>query len=187
VSRGSVASLERPVFTGSALLAFLREEALDGRMNEATAAVHGTAVRKMLGSLADWRHADVAALDADVLFAALLAREGGVLKRSTLETYRDTYQRAVAMFLEWGPAPRDRRPQRLVGRRRARLRGRASRHPEGTSEHVLPLAGDRQAQMVLPADLTPLEARRLSGFLEALASRDARSHGARAGGALRRR
>ena len=158
--------------TGAAFVEFFRELAADGKMNPGTAALHRTAVRKMLASQSGWRQAAVAELDTEALFASLVEREGGELKRATLETYRNTYQRALEMFLEWGAVARDQRPDWVVSRRRSRRRGppRGAPHASDSFEHLLPLPNGRLAQLKLPADLTVTEARRLAAFVETLAS-----------------
>ena len=139
-------------------------------MNAATAAVHQTAVRRVLAAVPDWEQARVLALDHDALYQALLERHGGSLKRATLDTYWNTYLRAVEMLAEWGGAPREARPERVVARRRNNARRRPLRLDARPGiEHVVPLANGRLAELRLPLDLTAAEARRLGALIEVLA------------------
>ena len=157
-------------FTGSDLIEFLDELAADGKMNAATAAVHQTAVRRVLAAVPGWEEAAVLSLDHQALYEALLERHLGSLKRATLDTYWNTYVRAVEMLAQWGGAPREARPERLVARRRNNARRRPQQGDERPAiEHVVPLANGRLAELRLPLDLTAAEARRLGALIAVLA------------------
>jgi hypothetical protein len=155
--------------TPARLVRFFRELALDGRMNAGTSAIHCTAIHHMLGRLPEDQELTLDADEIDAFFTALQRREGARLKVATLQTYRGTFERAVELYRTWAAVPRDERPLHLTGRRPSRLSERRP-HPSGlVSEHLVPLAPTRVAELRLPGDLTADEARRLARFVRALA------------------
>jgi hypothetical protein len=149
------------------LLAFVRELALDGKMNEATAAFYATAVRQMLAEASGEEPLSLGSVELEALSSSLRRREGMRAKARTLESYHAALERVLELYETW--AERDRRERPVFARRWTRRRAPTGGQRPDLSAHFLSLAPDRVAELRVPSDLTVVEARRLGRVLEALA------------------
>ena len=173
--------------TAKALLEFLDLVAEKGWLNKNTAAGYRAACQKILEIEDDWEVVDVAALDVDDILQRFVTRKADDYSPGSLQAYKSRFRAALEMFLERAEDPSTWKPPTTARRTRSEAKSRPEQPKEGaqarTARHraytpsatdgmvtyPFPLRADIDAQLVLPRDLTPEEARRLVAFVNALA------------------
>lgn len=181
--------------TAKALLEFLDQAAEKGWLNKNTAAGYRAACQRILEIEDGWEDVDVAALDVDDIFQRFLTLKGNDYSPGSLQTYKSRFRTALETFLERAKDPSAWKAPATIRRRQGESKaqqtdrkartqeGAAQRRPtepsakDGMISYPFPLRQDIDAQLVLPRDLTPEEARRLVAFVNALAIEDAKAEG----------
>lgn len=155
-----------------------------GLMNRNSAFGLRAACSQVLSVLDNWQEIDVTAIDVEDLlkrFRNLRARD---FSPSSLNAYDKRFRNGIASFLEfvrnpggWKPstrAPRKPRAQENAAeadetpREEAKISVSRNETP-GLIEYPFPLREQLVARLMLPRDLTIAEARRLHGFMNAVA------------------
>ena len=153
-----------------------------GLMNQNTAGALRAACSQVLGVLEDWESQDVRTLDLD----ATLKRFENVRKKDfkpqTLETYKRRFKQAVTSFLSyhdnpgsWKPSSQERseKPERNGGPKRGTGEGQGGTPEEEQAgalvEYPYPLRSDLIVRLRLPRDLTRVDVKRLTKFMDSLA------------------
>jgi hypothetical protein len=178
--------------TGKQLVEHWTWAAERGQMNRNTAGALRTACLHVLGVQDNWEQIDVTSLDVDDLirrFQNLRARE---FNPASLNAYARRFRNAVTSFLEytknpagWKPSAR---PPKVGTNSDGRATSRAKETAEdrgdteqptgdatpapsvkGLIEYPFPLRENLVARLMLPRDISAAEAKRLYGFMMALA------------------
>ena len=175
--------------TGKQLVDHWTWAAEKGLMNANSARAVRAACAQVLGVLDNWEQTDVASIDVDDAirrFQNLRARD---FNPESLQAYERRFRSAVDSFLAyvkdpatWRPAMRPAKtPNEQTGREKTRRSIRSTeRHDEtpGPSdgipsvaliEYPFPLREGVVARLKLPRDISLAEAKRLHGFMIALA------------------
>jgi hypothetical protein len=171
-----------PDYSRDALARFVDYVVEKSLVNPSTAQGWRVATTKVLTDLSAEERADVRRIDVDATFKQFLNRNPGRLSPASTGEYRRRVGRAIDEFVSWMENPA------VYGSRTAAWSARAERRPRPrTQPPVSPSrpAEDRSgeagvslsfpvrpgflAQVVVPADLTVDEARRMGAFLLTLA------------------
>ena len=179
--------------TGKQLVEHWTWAAEKGQMNRNTAGALRTACVHVLGAVDNWEQIDVTSLDVDDVirrFQNLRARDFNPM---SLNTYARRFRNAVASFLEhakdpagWKPVSRAAKVGTNANGRATARRGKRATEDRAESgqtggdstpapaligliEYPFPLRDNLVARLMLPRDISAAEAKRLYGFMMALA------------------
>jgi hypothetical protein len=173
-----------PDFSRDALARFIDYVVEKNLVNPSTAQGWRVATAKVLDELTPEEGADVRRIDVDATFKQFLNRNPGRLSPASTGEYRRRVGRAIDEFVSWMENPAgygsrtaawaakaERRP---ASRPRARVPVSAAgpapeRSETGGVALSFPVRPGFLAQVVVPADLTVDEARRMGAFLLTLA------------------
>jgi hypothetical protein len=171
-------------YTRDGLLEFLREAALAGRLNPATARSRMNAAHQLFPQLSDAESADLRRVDLDQLVARCHKLEDSAVRPEVLRVYRERLADALNDYFRFLDDPdsfvasaRERRALRPRNERTARSA------EEETCERVMLSVTSHRPDVIpipirtdhfvfvqnLPADLTAAEARKIARVIEAFA------------------
>lgn len=172
-------------------LHFIRDKDLV-RYQTATSWV--TAVSKLLSDLSDEENTDVRRVDIELAVHKAANRKSHNISPSSLKAYRARTKRAIEEFVKWREDPANYRPLSFTKSQQTGNSTSSSKqkqksisskqstkaNSENHSEEVVsnsselnlsyPLRSDFLAQVVIPRDLSHLEAKRLGAFILTLAT-----------------
>lgn len=171
-------------YSRDGLLAFLREAAMAGHMNPATARSRLNAAQQLFTHLSASEAKDLRRIDVDELAARCHKLQGGTVRPEVVSVYARRLQHALTDYFGFLEDP-DRFVSVGAERRTLRRRGEGAQRSDeeraleeirlGSPNHrpdVMPIPL-REGRVVyvhdLPADLTPAEARKIARVIEALA------------------
>lgn len=177
--------------TGEGLVEFLEFMADKGLMNKSTAGARRSAAAAILGIDDDWRLIDVRNLDMDKQVTRFKNLKKSRYSPNSLGTYESRFRSAVEEYRKFLADPTAYRPPAGAGRSSRRKPNGERRDGEspraavandlpagvgtkppapgpGLMQFVFPLRKDVVASFHLPADLTAIEAERMSRFLATL-------------------
>lgn len=156
-----------------------------------------TAVSKLLNDLSEAEENDVRRVDLDIAVHRTANRTSDTISPSSLRTYKSRVHTAIEEFLSWKEDPEHYKPRGLNRQRRSPAKTKSppsQKTPEPSLEsskktdrgqpnsskevpshsHGLslsyPLRSDFLAQVVIPRDMSALEAKRLGAFVLTLAT-----------------
>lgn len=171
--------------TGKQLVDHWTWAAEKGVMNRNSALGMRAACSQVLSVLDNWQEIDVTSLDIEDLlkrFKNLRARD---FSPSSLNAYEKRFRNAIASFLDyvrnpsgWKPASRAPRKARENGDAHEKSEETPQKDPPayaerseapGLIEYPFPLRDKLVVRLMLPRDLTIAEAKRLHGFMNAVA------------------
>jgi hypothetical protein len=180
--------------TGEGLIAFLDYLIKKNEMVESTASALRTGCRKVLQIEADWQNVDMRTLDVEGLLLRFRNRYRGDLAERSISNYDQRFRSTVEMYRKWladdatwRPRPRSGTGAGSPSRSTAVRATKPADHPEALAAsslsveaaaipaettmvtYPLPLRPGVQVRLMLPDDLTPKEAQRVSTFVSALA------------------
>lgn len=174
-------------------LIYVREKNL---VKYQTATSWNTAVSKLMSDLSEAEDTDVRKVDIELAAHRVANRESGSIAPSSLKAYQKRARRAVEEFVSWRDDPVNYRP-RNFGNSKQTTTGNSTRkkkdastknqqHAKSAVDKVIeeavspvqssglnlsyPLRPDFLAQIVVPRDLSQLEAKRLGAFILTLSS-----------------
>lgn len=171
-------------YTRDGLLTFLREAAIAGHMNPATARSRRNAAEALFTELTADEAADLRKVDVDELAARCHKLQGGTVRPEVLNVYATRLRSALTDYFNFLEDPEHFAP---VGPERRPLRRRVANAVRSDEERALekirlssteyrpdiipiPLGEDRVVYVHdLPVDLTAAEARKIARVIEALA------------------
>ncbi len=170
------------------LLDFLKQSALAGQMNPATARSRRSAVEYLLAHLPTAQTEDLRSLDVDQLCAKLHKLEGSTIRPEALELYGSRLKAALGDFFSWMENPTESATGSDGQDNRVQL-NRSSASTERSEEQIalegikletadyqsdllsIPIRPDCQVHIAnLPQDMTEQEATRIARIIEAMAN-----------------
>jgi hypothetical protein len=170
-----------PDFSRDALARFVDYVVDKNLVNPSTAQGWRVATTKVLGELSAEERADVRRIDVDATFKQFLNRNPGRLSPASTGEYRRRVGRAIDEFVSWmeNPAGYGSRTAAWTAKSESRPRSRPRSQPApapasessepGGVALSFPVRPGFLAQVMVPADLTVDEARRMGAFLLTLA------------------
>jgi hypothetical protein len=150
-----------------------------GVMNGNTAAGLKAACTQVFSVLDDWQNADINTLDIEDLLLRFQNLKKKDFKPQVLEVYKRRFRKAVESYKQylrdpggWKPVVQEKSPSPVRVAKSAKSSPTAtvgSNSPAfGGIEYPFPLRPGIMAKLILPADLTGEDVRRLSGFMAML-------------------
>ncbi|MDX1572260.1 MAG: hypothetical protein R3200_17395 [Xanthomonadales bacterium] len=178
-------------YTKEGLLKFLKEAAMAGLLNPATARSRRTAAEQLLTQLNDTEQADLREVDVDELCSRFHKLQGSSIRPEALKIYNNRLKSALADYFRYLENPDD---FVSVGGENRQLRKRtegARSEEERALEEIrlevaerpldilpIPIRSDTVVYVQnLPLDLTPEEARKVARVVEALADEGSEDKG----------
>ena len=160
-----------PGGTVAELLEFLSVQVAQGGLTRSTADAYASAVRQVFETAGeDWERVEVRPAALDEEFARFARQRRGQYKDSTLQSYKSRLYKAVSLYTRGrgGAAtqPQLSEPTAPVPRPRPAARPAAAQ----VITHQFPLRPGLLVTISLPTDLSSAEARRLTTFVNALAT-----------------
>lgn len=157
-----------------------------GAMNRNSANGIRAACMNVLSALENWEDIDMQTLDLDDTVRRFYNLKGKKFSQSSMKAYESRFRNAVASFLEYVRNPSGwkaaARPARANGQSKKERPTSSSESHEEVERIVsnavpakelipypFPLREDVVARLMLPRDITATEAKRLYGFMLALA------------------
>jgi hypothetical protein len=178
----------QPDYSRAALARFIEFVVAKGLVHPATAQGWRVATTKVLEELPPAQLQDVRTIDVEATFKEFLNRYPGRLSPASVGEYRRRVHRAIEEFVRWMADPGSyafrppSRPAKTEARRRLDTavepapispRARSAEQPTPARPNSMaleyPLRSDQLAQVVVPRDLTVVEAQRMGAFLLTLA------------------
>lgn len=176
-------------YSKEAFLKFLNYVSDKGLIKFQTVRGWRSAALKLMADLSEAEEGDIRTLDLDLAVHKTANRDSVSVSPESLKTYRNRVALAIQEFITWREDPATYKPRRLNGKSRAKSSNErvisqehASKGGSKTSEKrevetmpssgltlSFPLRSDFLAQVVIPRDLTAIEARRLGAFLLTIA------------------
>ena len=171
-------------YSREGLLTFLRDAAVAGHLNPATARSRRNAAEQLFAQLSDAEAADLRQVDVERLKARVHDLQGDQIRPEVLDLYAERLRSALADYFRFVEAPDGFVASASAERGAARRRSPQSRTQEqqaleqvrlGATNHrpdVLPIQLGRERVVYLhgvPVDLSAEEARRIARVIEALA------------------
>lgn len=174
-------------FSLTAWLRFFDTAEEQGLMNRGRARALRTGVQQILTDLPDGQQRDVRTIDFEAAFKRYLNKNPGRLIPKSMADYRRRLDHALREFTEYNSNPTAYQSGGRASRASASGNGaRAKKRDDGAQEKRpvpavpipkqsglaldFPLRPEYRAQVVIPADMTTEEARRLGAFLLTLAA-----------------
>ncbi|MBW4515225.1 MAG: hypothetical protein KME11_08375 [Timaviella obliquedivisa GSE-PSE-MK23-08B] len=176
-------------YSKEAFLKFLDYVSDKGLIKFQTVRGWRSAALKLMANLSEAEEGDIRTVDLDLAVHRTANHDSVSVSPESLNTYRNRVVLAIQEFVSWRDDPATYKPRRLNGKSRARPSNervtpqeRLSKGAPKTSEKrgaetmassgltlSFPLRSDFLAQVVIPRDLTAIEARRLGAFLLTIA------------------
>lgn len=177
------------------LLDFLKESAMAGHMNPATARSRRSAVDYLLAHLPSSQTGDLRQLDVDQLCLTLHKLEGTTVRPEALELYGERLKAALADFYDWMDQPADQERPGSTPTLSHRVSLSKTQQNQARTEEQIALesirleTADYQSELLaiplrkgcqihvanLPHDLTTAEAERIAAVIRALGQDDPNS------------
>lgn len=171
--------------TGLALVGHWDWAAGKGLMNKNTASAFRAACTQILKVQDNWEELDVTRLDVDSLLKRFQNKRGKDFKPESLNAYKRRFRQALTSFLKYMHDPSRWNPTGRGGTRKTLhatsqiLEHEPSSYSLGMGkkdssdnspmlQYPFPLREGRTALLILPADLTSSEVRRLWAFMSTL-------------------
>lgn len=169
-------------YSAQALLKFLKDAGMEGRINPAAARARRNAVEQLAAELTDAERADVRSLDVDQLAARFHKLDGSSIRSEALALYVQRFRAGLADFLAWRADPA---AFQSVSSERARALPRGSIGEEQrvaerialaateTTSHMVPIPLRESCTVFvanLPSDLKREEAERIARIIQAFAT-----------------
>jgi hypothetical protein len=182
-----------PDFSKDSFFKFLDYAAEKNLVKSKTASGWRSASSKLMEDLSDAENADVRKIDIDLAVHRAVNRDSVSVSPTSLKTYQQRVSIAIAEFIKFQGDPSGYKPRGMNGQPRIQPNGErtirrrqnspkvstpptSSDKPEKESVYIAsgltlsyPLRSDFLAQVVIPRDLTTVEARRLGAFLLTIA------------------
>lgn len=169
-------------YSVQALLKFLKDAGMDGRINPAAARARRNAVEALASELSEGEKADVRRIDLDRLAARFHKLDGSSIRSEALALYVERFRVAWTDFLAWCEDPTSFQSASSE-RARALPRG-AIGEEQRVAERIVLSATESTSHMVpiplresctvyvakLPSDLTAEEAGRIARIIQAFAA-----------------
>ena len=176
-------------YSAEALLSFLKQAGMEGRINPAAARARRSAVEQLGGELTDEEQADVRKIEVDRLAARFHKLDGSSIRSEALALYVQRFRAGLADFLAWREDPAG--FQSLASERaRALPRGSISEEQRvaerialaatETTSHMVPIPLRESCTVFvanLPSDLRREEAERIARIIQAFAADQAQVAG----------
>ncbi|MEM9533525.1 MAG: hypothetical protein AAGA23_21570 [Pseudomonadota bacterium] len=142
-------------YSSQQLLAFLKQSAMEGRINPATARSRRNAAEQLLGQITDAESADLRALDVDDLCSRFHKLQGSSIRPESLEIYGQRLKAALQDFVSFTE-----NPEAFVaaGPENRQLRRRKDR-TAGVNEEEKALEAIKLTSLQQPPDLLPIPIR----------------------------
>lgn len=169
-------------YSAQALLKFLKDAGMEGRINPAAARARRNAVEQLAAELTDAERADVRSLDVDQLAARFHKLDGSSIRSEALALYVQRFRAGLTDFLAWSADPA---VFQSVSSERARALPRGSISEEQrvaerialaateTTSHMVPIPLRESCTVFvanLPSDLRREEAERIARIIQAFAT-----------------
>lgn len=177
--------------TGQALVDFWKWTGEKGLVNQNTATARKVACTQVLSVMDDWEKLDVSALNTDDVLRRFMNKRSKDFTPGSLTTYKSRFLQALADFLDHAKSPATWKPPsagRPATAKKLAMKngdkppvqevheeviGAGTAVRTGLVEYPFPLREGRFAYLRLPADLKAADVKRLTIYLNALASDDA--------------
>lgn len=182
-------------YSKKAFLKFLDYVSDKGLIKFQTVRGWRSAALKLMTDLSEAEEGDIRTIDLDLAVHRAANRDSVSVSPESLNTYRHRVALAIQEFISWRDDPATYKPRGLDGKSRTKLSNGAKSSDErmtpqervrkGTSKASeqreaetlvssgltlsFPLRSDFLAQVVIPRDLTAIEAKRLGAFLLTIA------------------
>lgn len=176
-------------YSKEAFLKFLDYLSEKGLVKFQTVRGWRSAALKLMTDLSEAEERDVRTIDLDLAIHRTANRDLGAVSPESLNTYRNRVAIAIQEFVNWRDDPAAYKPRGLNGKSRTKLSNERGTSQERVSKSVskavekreletvasggltlsFPLRPDFLAQVVIPRDLTAIEAKRLGAFLLTIA------------------
>ncbi len=143
-------------YSAERLLNFLKESAMAGKINPATARSRRNAAEQLLSQLSEQEAQDLCQLDVDKLCARFHKLQGSTIRAETLDIYGERLKAALADFLSWCDNPDQFSPSAVENRQ---LRRRNEKSSRSSSEEQLALEQIKLSTLQQPPDLLPIPLR----------------------------
>lgn len=177
--------MESDHYSVEGLLDFLKQSAIAGILNPATARSRRRAAEQLLSQLSPEETADLRCLDVDDLCSRFHKLQGSSIREETLSLYNSRLKAALADYFSWVedpdgfvPAGAESRPlrkrseaaQRTVTEEELALEQIRLSAPQMPADLLpVPIRPDHVVYIQnLPLDLTPAEARKIARVIQAL-------------------
>lgn len=169
-------------YSAQALLNFLKQAGMEGRINPAAARARRSAVEQLSSELSDQEKADVRRIDVDRLSSRFHTLEGSSIRSEALALYVQRFRAGLSEFLAWREDPAG---FQSIATERARALPRGSigdeqRVPERialaateNTSHIVPIPLRESCTVYvanLPSDLKHDEAERIARIIQAFAA-----------------
>lgn len=169
-------------YSAAALLEFLKQAGMEGRINPAAARARRSAVEQLRGELSEAESADVRCIDVEQLASRFHKLDGSSIRGEALALYVQRFRAGLADFLAWRADPAG--FQSVVSERaRALPRGsigeeqrvaeRIALAATETTSHMVPIPLRESCTVFvanLPGDLKRAEAERIVRIIRAFAA-----------------
>ena len=173
-------------YTPERLMAFLREAAMQGRLNPAVAKSRQSAIEQLFVELEPAERADIRRIDVDRLCQRLHKLQDSSIRPEVVMVYNKRVQAALADYFAWLDDPqgfssiggdgfrkekRHAPSDKVLAREQKALEEITLAASEWPADLVaVPLREDRTVYVQnLPLDLTPREARKIARVIQAMA------------------
>lgn len=169
-------------YSAAALLEFLKQAGMEGRINPAAARARRNAVEQLGGELSEEESADVRRIDVDALAARFHKLDGSSVRSEALALYVQRFRASLSDFLAWREDPagfqslateRARAlPRGSIGEDQ-RMAERIALAATETTSHLVPIPLRDSCTVYvanLPSDLRREEAERIARIIQAFAA-----------------
>ncbi|MEM6937764.1 MAG: hypothetical protein AAF552_14995 [Pseudomonadota bacterium] len=143
-------------YSSEKLLEFLKQSAMAGQLNPATARSRRNAAEQLLSQLGDEEAADLRELDVDQLCARFHKLQGSSIRTETLSIYGERLKAALQDFIAWSDNPEGFVPSTAETRQ---LRRRSESSGKAGSEEQQALEQIKLTTVQQPPDLLPIPIR----------------------------
>ncbi|MGY6553396.1 MAG: hypothetical protein ACXIUM_02625 [Wenzhouxiangella sp.] len=169
-------------YSAQALLDFLKQAGMEGRINPAAARARRSAVEQLSSELSEQEKADVRCIDVDRLASRFHKLEGSSIRSEALALYVQRFRAGLSEFLAWREDPSSFQstateraralPRGTIGEAQ-RVAERIALAATENSSHIVPIPLRESCTVYvanLPSDLTRDEAERIARIIQAFAA-----------------